>query len=58
MTNRVNGCCEDKFSGERSWGDEVTLNRWNLNIHFAKKLSTFALKRQNGNKIVTNVWNL
>ena len=58
LTNRVNSCCEGKFSGERSWDDEVTLNRWNLNIHFAKNLSTFVLKRQNGNKSVTNVWNL
>ena len=53
VTNRVNGCCEGKFAGERSWDVEVTLNRWNLNIHFAKKLSTFVLKRQNGKKSVT-----
>ena len=58
MTNRVNGCCEGKFSRERSWDDEVTLNRWNLNVHFAKNLSAFVLKRQNGNNSVTNVCNL
>jgi len=58
MTNRVNGCCEGELSGERSWDDGAKLNRWNLNVHSAKKVSTFVLKSQNGNKNVTNVWNL
>ena len=58
MTNRVNGCCEGQLSRGRSWDDEANLNRWNLNVHFAKKVSTFVFKRQNGNNSFTNVWYL
>ena len=45
MANLVNGCCECTLSGERSWDDEDKLNRWNFHVHFAKKVSTFVLKR-------------
>jgi hypothetical protein len=58
VTNCVNGFCEGKLSGERSWVGGAKLNSCNLNVHFAKKVSTFVLKRQNGNESVTNVWNL